>query len=140
MIEKNQERISVVAAVGAGGEGIVKEEGCVIFLPFVFSGEKVRYKILKVKKNVAFGKVLEVLAPARERVRPVCPLFTKCGGCRLQHLAYPDQLELKRAAAADCFHKIAGLDLEIPPAVPAERQYDTEINCRSRWYGRTGKR
>lgn len=123
MIEKNQERISVVAAVGAGGEGIVKEEGCVIFLPFVFSGEKVRYKILKVKKNVAFGKVLEVLAPARERVRPVCPLFTKCGGCRLQHLAYPDQLELKRAAAADCFHKIAGLDLEIPPAVPAERQY-----------------
>ncbi len=123
MITKNEERVSVISAVGANGEGLVKEEGCVIFLPFAFLGEKVRYKILQVKKNIAFGKVLEVLVPANERVKPVCPLFTKCGGCRLQHLKYSEQLKLKRAVVADCFKKIGNLGVDVAPTVAADGEY-----------------
>ncbi len=123
MIKKNDEKISFITAVGANGEGIVKEEGCVIFLPFAFLGEKVRYKVLKVKKNIAFGKVLEVLVPAEERVKPVCPLFQKCGGCQLQHIKYTEQLKMKRKTVADCFHKIAGIDPEVQPMVRADNPY-----------------
>lgn len=123
MIKKNDERISVVSAMGANGEGLVKEEGCVIFLPFAFLGEKIRYKVLQVKKNIAFGKVLEVLTPARERVKPVCPLFTKCGGCQLQHLKYSEQLKLKRDIVADCLTRIGKIDAEVLATVPAENEY-----------------
>lgn len=31
-----------------------------------------------------------------ERVKPRCPVFGRCGGCRLQHLSYDGQLELKQ--------------------------------------------
>ena len=123
MLVKNEERISLISAVGANGEGIVKEEGSVIFLPFAFLGEKVRYKILQVKKNIAFGKVLEVLTPAKERVKPVCPLFTKCGGCKLQHLRYSEQLKLKQNIVADCFRKIGNLEAKVNGTVPAEKEY-----------------
>lgn len=123
MINKNEERISLITAVGANGEGLVKEEGCVIFLPFAFLGEKVRYKVLKVKKNIAFGKVTEVLVPAEERVKPVCPLFRRCGGCQLQHIKYTEQLKMKRKTVADCFLKIAGLSADVQPTVRADNPY-----------------
>ena len=123
MIKKNDERTSFITAVGSNGEGIVKEEGFVIFLPFAFLGEKVRYKVLKVKKNIAFGKVLEVLVPAEERVKPVCPLFQKCGGCQLQHIKYTEQLKMKRKTVADCFHKIAGFDPDVQPTLRADKPY-----------------
>ena len=34
MISKNDELVGVVTAMGAGGEGIIKENGIVIFVPF----------------------------------------------------------------------------------------------------------
>lgn len=114
MIAKNDERIGVVSAVGGNGEGIIKEEGLVIFLPFSFIGEKVKYRVLKVKKNYAFGKVLEVFTPAEERVKPRCPLFKRCGGCQLQHIKYTVQLKMKSANVKDCFRKIAGVELDVP--------------------------
>ena len=40
-------------------------------------------KVLKVKGNIGYGKAEEILTPAEERVRPKCPVFSKCGGCCL---------------------------------------------------------
>ena len=93
-MKKNDERVGLVCALGAGGEGIVKQDGIVVFLPFALLGEKVRYKILKVTSKYAYGKVLEIYAPAEIRERPACPVYTKCGGCQLQHIRYFNQLKL----------------------------------------------
>ncbi len=111
MLIKNDERIGLVEGIGTDGEGIVKEEGLTVFLPFAFLGEKVRYKILKVKKNIAYGKVLEVITPAEKRVRPKCPIFFKCGGCHYQHLSYDAQLTIKKDTIKNCLHKIGGLQI-----------------------------
>ena len=107
MISKNDELVGVVTAMGAGGEGIIKENGIVVFVPFSFLGEKIKYRVLKVKKNYAFAKIIEVLTPAEERVNPKCPLFKRCGGCQLQHVKYSVQLKMKSQTVQDCFHKIA---------------------------------
>ena len=112
MLIKNDERIGLVEGIGTDGEGIIKEEGLTVFLPFAFLGEKVRYKILKVKKNIAYGKVLEILTPAEKRVRPKCPIFFKCGGCHYQHLSYDAQLTIKKDTIKNCLHKIGGLQVD----------------------------
>ena len=36
---------------------------------------------------------------------PLCPHFGSCGGCQYQNLAYPDQLQLKRARLEDLLHE-----------------------------------
>jgi len=40
-------------------------------------------------------RLLGVIEPSPERVAAPCPVFGECGGCQLQHLAYPAQLEWK---------------------------------------------
>ena len=83
---KNEVFDGIVSEIGANGEGIVKNGNSVVFVPLCLPGEKIRYKILKVKKNIAFGKIEEIYTPADERERAMCPVFGKCGGCQLQHI------------------------------------------------------
>ena len=71
---KNENYVGVVSRLGSNGEGIVREKDCTVFVPYALPQEKIKYKILKIKKNVAFGKVVEVYTPAEERIRPKCPV------------------------------------------------------------------
>ena len=120
---KNEERIGIVQALGSNGEGIIKEDGTVVFVPFALVGEKIRYKVLKVTSKCAYAKLIEVLIPAETRVRPECPVFGKCGGCQLQHIRYQNQLKLKEENIATCFKKIANLDVFILPTIKGNDRY-----------------
>ena len=122
-MQKNDVREGTVVSVGMNGEGVLKDDGKVVFVPFVLSGERIRYKVLKVDGNIAYGKVLEVFTPAEERVRPKCSVFGKCGGCQLQHVKYPEQLKIKQEKVRTCFSKIAFLDVAVSPCVKSKNEY-----------------
>ncbi len=111
-LQKNQELVSVVEGLGANGEGIVRPDNVAVFVPFSLPGETIKYKIVKVQKNYAFGKLLEVLTPSKNRVEAPCEVFGKCGGCQLQHLEYNAQLDEKVAFVKDCFNKFANIQLD----------------------------
>ena len=81
MIEKNVYITAVTNALGSNGEGIIRHEGVTFFVPGCLPGEKVVFRVLKMKDKIGYGKVEEVLTPAEERVRPKCPVFMRCGGC-----------------------------------------------------------
>ena len=123
-MRKNDEFIGNVSAVGSNMEGIVRIDNYVCFVPFALMGEKIKFKALKVTKNIAFCKLIEVLTPAEQRVRPRCCVYGKCGGCQLQHLRYKDQLKLKSETVHDCIKKIAGLETEVLPCVKSDTEYE----------------
>lgn len=123
MIEKNDVICAVTEAIGSNGEGIIKHEGITFFVPSCLPGEKVRFKVLKVKGNIGYGKVEEILTPAEERVREKCPVFSRCGGCCLQHLDYTAQLSHKATVVKDALRKIAGLNIAVPTAVKSDFPY-----------------
>ena len=83
MIEKNDIICAVTESMGTNGEGIVRHEGITFFVPACLPGEKVRFKVLKVKGNIGYGKVEEILTPAEERVREKCPVFLRCAALLL---------------------------------------------------------
>ncbi len=119
-MKKNEERVGVVQALGSNGEGIIKDNGVVVFVPFTLVGEKIRYKVLKETSKCVYGKVLEVLTPAEMRVRPSCVVFGKCGGCQLQHVKYMNQLRIKEENIATCFKKVANIDVVVSPTVKGD--------------------
>ena len=123
MIEKNQSICAVVESLGSAGEGIIRHEGVTFFVPACLVGEKVRFKVLKIKNNIGYGKLEEVLTPAEERVRTKCPVFMRCGGCALQHMDYAYQLAYKSGVVKDTLRKIAGLLVDVPVAVKSDLPY-----------------
>ena len=122
-MHKNDEIIGIVSGIGSNSEGIVKIDNFVCFVPYSLIGEKVRFKVLKVNKNIVYGKLIEVLTPAEARVRPRCAVYEKCGGCQLQHLKYSSQLKVKSKTVKDCLYKIAGIDIDVPTAVKSSYEY-----------------
>ncbi|WP_294349197.1 23S rRNA (uracil(1939)-C(5))-methyltransferase RlmD [uncultured Clostridium sp.] len=113
MVEKNKEYILDIVAEGYEGEGIAKVEGYPIFIEGALVGEKVKVKIVKVKKNYAYGKLLEIIEESEEREEPKCSNFKRCGGCSIQHMNYKKQLDFKWERVKDCVSKIGGLSKEL---------------------------
>lgn len=111
MVEKNKEYIFDIISQGYEGEGIAKiDNKYPIFIEGALKGEKVKVRIVKVNKNFAYGKLIEVLEPSEERVNPLCAIYKRCGGCKLQHASYKAQLDFKWDRVKDCVSKIGKLD------------------------------
>lgn len=123
MLHKNGEYEGIVEGLGTEGEGIIKLEGTTAFVPFCLIGERVLFKALKVKGNIAYGKLIKVITPSKDRAEPLCPVFGKCGGCDIQHLGYKGQLDFKRCAVSTALSKLGGIYVGVNPCVPCEKQY-----------------
>ncbi|QBS37464.1 23S rRNA (uracil(1939)-C(5))-methyltransferase RlmD [Thermaerobacter sp. FW80] len=103
--------------VAAGGDAVARYDGMVVFVPWVAPGDRVRARVTEVKRRFARAQPVAVVAPGPHRVEPRCPFFARCGGCRLQHLAYPQQLAWKRQMVIDALERIARIPS--PPVAEA---------------------
>lgn len=114
LIEKNKEYILDIVSQGYEGEGIAKiNDTFPIFIEGALKGERVNVRIVKGKKNFAYGKLLEVIEPSLERCEAKCSIHKRCGGCKLQHSTYKEQLNFKFERVKDCITKIGKLDESI---------------------------
>ncbi len=123
MLEKNDVVTVACESIGTNGEGIARLDGVTFFIPYLLTGERARVKVLKVKGNLAYAKVEELLTPAEDRVRPACPVFARCGGCQLQHMAYRLQLKYKAALVRDTLKKIGGITADVAACERSEAEY-----------------
>lgn len=123
MIEKNKTYINKVSGFGASGEGVVKEGNLPVFIPYALKDETIEYKVIKVLKNHAFGKLMKVIEPSPNRIQPVCESFHRCGGCSMLHIDYPTQLEIKKNNVINCMKKYSGLNMAVNDVVPCKQVF-----------------
>ena len=104
--------------LGADLEGVCRHEGLTVFVPGLLPGETANVRIVKVEKRYAFGRMeSDPLVPSTCRKQPDCPVFPRCGGCSGRHMTYEATLEAKRVQVQDCFERIAGIRLDVPPVL-----------------------
>jgi 23S rRNA (uracil1939-C5)-methyltransferase len=114
----------VVDDLAFGGEGVGRVDGYVVFVRGGLSGDRLRVTVTEARPRYARGTIAEILTPSPDRVEAPCPYFGQCGGCRLQHLAYPAQLAFKEKQVRDCLTRLGGLpSFEVRPIVPAPEAY-----------------
>ncbi len=90
-----------------GGQGLAHhEDGRVVLVAFAAPGELVDARVEREHRDYLEAVVEAVIEPSLERVEPPCPLFGECGGCQLQHLAYPAQLAAKEAIIREQLERI----------------------------------
>jgi len=107
-----------------GGDGLARENGRVVLIPFVLPGETVRAEISRAKNDLLRGRPVDVLSPAPERREPRCPYFLRCGGCHYQHAEYAYQLEQKRAILLEVLRRTGGIDYSGDVAVVAGEPWE----------------
>ena len=127
-MENNKEKYqTTIIDYGYDGEGIGKLNGKVCFIPYTIKGELVEFKIIEDKKDFCKCSLLDVLHPSNDRISPLCPYFSKCGGCAYQHINYKKELEIKKELLKNQLQKIDFHgDIEIV-ASPKEYNYRNKI-------------
>ncbi len=102
----------------ANGQGVGRAEGLVVFCFGPLPGERARVVVKQVKPRYAVADLRELLSESPARTQPFCPVFGRCGGCQLQHLTYPAQLEWKRQLVRDALERIGGhRAIDVRPAI-----------------------
>ena len=112
-LEKNNIYTARIEGYSSEGLGIARIDGQVVFVHGAVRGELCRVLVMKVLKNAAFGKVIELLEPSPERREPDCPYYGRCGGCDFRHLSYREELWAKRQRVQDALTRLGGSDVEV---------------------------
>ena len=101
-----------------GGEGVGRADGYVVFVPGGLPGDRLRVRLVQVHSRFGRGVIDAVEQPSPQRVEAPCPYFGRCGGCRLQHMAYPAQLAFKAKQVVDALERLGGLKgIEVRPII-----------------------
>ena len=127
-----------VESIAAGGDGVGRKDGLVVFVPRTAPGDLVTAQISG-RGHFARGSLRSVVTPSPVRIDPPCPHYTrdKCGGCQLQHMTYESQIEAKRTIIRDSFQRIGKRSID-PPEIersPKEWRYRTKLTLAIRRRG-----
>jgi 23S rRNA (uracil1939-C5)-methyltransferase len=102
----------------ANGQAVGRIEGVVVFVNGPLPGERARIRVVAVKPKYAVGEVVAYESRSEMRAQPFCPVFDVCGGCQVQHLAYPAQLAWKEQIVRSALRRIGGFsDADVRRAV-----------------------
>ena len=99
--------------MGVDGEGIGHVDGCTLFVKDALIGDVITAKVMKMKKNYGYARLMEILTPSPDRVVPKCAYHKQCGGCQIQALSYDKQLEYKKKKVLNNLTRIGGL-IDLP--------------------------
>ena len=94
------------------GRGVARVAGKAVFIDGALPGERVRFRVLKRRRQLDEAGLVDVLAASPDRVVPRCGHFGICGGCSLQHLAPAAQLTAKQKQLLENLQRIGNVQPE----------------------------
>lgn len=122
MYRKNEIIELNITSLTSDGDGVGRAGELVFFVPNTAVGDIIRARVLKVKKNVGFARVEEVLTPSSDRIEPDCPVSRSCGGCVYRHISYEAELSAKRQKVIDAVTRIGRLPADlVKNIIPSEK-------------------
>lgn len=96
----------LVEDFAAESKCVAKIDGQVIFIEQAAPGDVVDIRIIRKKKNYLEGRPVYYHSFSTKRQTPFCVHYGTCGGCKWQHIQYPDQLEFKQQQILDQLERI----------------------------------
>ena len=112
-----------IESIGMAGEGVARVDNLVVFIDGALVGEKIKAQVIEVKKSFARAKVIKVLEPSSHRIKPLCPIFFRCGGCDMQHVDYEYSLEVKKANIKNCIDRACRIDSKVDDVVVGDKKF-----------------
>ena len=106
------------------GAGVAKVDGFVFFVDNALPGEVIKMRVLKLKKNIGFGKVEEYVTLSPNRNQDIDATYLRSGIADFGHMTYEEQLKFKRKQVVDNLYKTASIsDVEVAETLGMETPY-----------------
>ncbi|MDR0296009.1 MAG: 23S rRNA (uracil(1939)-C(5))-methyltransferase RlmD [Prevotellaceae bacterium] len=118
------EKLEIIG-LAAEGKAMGKYNGKVVFVPYTAPGDVVNVQIINSRSGYMEGIVTAFIHQSESRIKPFCSHFGICGGCKWQHISYPEQLAYKQQQVFDQLTRIGKFaNLTILPILgSANEQY-----------------
>src|SRR5207249_675206 len=115
---------------------LARDEGRVVLVSGAIPGERVRARIERANRSMAWAEVVDVIEPSPDRRQAIDP---RCGGAVYSHIRYQRQVQIKGEVLSDAFRRIGKIALPSAPIVMSspERAYRLRARVHVR-AGRTG--
>ena len=96
-----------------------------VLVPFTLPGERAQ---IHVEKGID-AHLEQVIQAAPERIAPVCPVFSRCGGCNYQHAPYSFEQSAKIEILREQLRRVGKIEYagEIPAITGPELGYRNRI-------------
>lgn len=118
--------------IAFGGNCLSKIGGKNVFVPFAVPGEKLEVEITQEKRDYSTARIVNILEASPFRVKPVCPLYEKCGGCNMMHIEPEHQKILRKEILKDCLARngisVAADSIEVVSGSPLNYRCRFQLN------------
>ena len=113
-----------IDSIAAGGDGVGRADGFVVFVPRTAPGDVAEVE-WSGKGRFGRGRVIALDDPSPVRVDPPCEHYVRdnCGGCQLQHISYPAQLDAKGGIVHDSLERIGKREIDMPIVRPSAQEW-----------------
>lgn len=127
-MKKNDLIKLTIEDIGTDGEGIGRYDNMTFFVKDAVIGDTVLAKIMKLKKNYGYARLVEIKEASPNRVEPRCLYARSCGGCQIQQMDYQSQLAFKQRKIRGNLIRLGGfaeeyIDDIMEPVVGMEEPY-----------------
>jgi 23S rRNA (uracil1939-C5)-methyltransferase len=115
------EEIEIVE-IASEGKALAKVNDKVVFVPQAIPGDVVDVQVSKRRKKYEEGMIMHFHKYSELRTEPFCEHFGTCGGCKWQHLPYPEQLRFKQKQILDNFERIGKIEIrKVNDILPSDK-------------------
>ena len=111
------------------------DDGRIVFIDGLFSGEEAEIEIVEAKKDYCIAKPLHIAVKSPDRRQSICPFSEECGGCQWIELDYAAQTRAKQEIVQELFSDIP-IQFEEPVTGP---EFGYRSRARFQYKIRNGK-
>lgn len=109
--------------ISSEGKGIIKFFNETIFVDALLLNEVAEVEILYRSKGIAFGKIVRLIEKSKDRINPLCPISTSCGGCCFQNATYEYELKYKKHKVEEDLKRIGGINFPVNDVIGMSEPY-----------------
>ena len=119
LLKKNDIHELTVHDLNNLGYGVSRIGGLVTFVHGAVDGDRVRARLIRVTKDYAVAKTVEIIEPSPHRIKDETCTSVGCGGCSYRSVSYAHELKLKRETVVSAFRKVGLHGVTVLPTVSA---------------------
>ena len=114
----------VCTDISSEGLGIIKANWMIIFVNGLLLGEEADVEIQYKRAGVFYANIKKIYKLSKDRIKPLCPVSTACGGCTFQNATYSYELAFKKKKVEDALRKIGHINHPVNDVIGMDEPYN----------------